>query len=43
MAGGLPVVTTRAGSNAEVVCERGLGTLVDDWDAPAFSAALAQA
>lgn len=43
MACGLPVVTTRVGGNAEVVCEPGLGTLVDYWDAPAFSAALAEA
>ncbi len=43
MACGLPVVTTRVGGNAEVVCRQGLGTLVDYWDPLAFEAALAQA
>jgi len=43
MACGLPVVTTRVGGNAQVVCEDALGTLVDWWDPAAFAKALEDA
>lgn len=43
MACGLPVVTTRVGGNAEVVCDDSLGTLIEFWDADAFGKALSDA
>ena len=43
MACGLPVVTTRVGGNAEVVCRPDLGTVVPFDDAPALAHALQQA
>jgi len=43
MACGLPVVTTRVGGNAEVVCQPDLGTVVPFDDAPALAQALQQA
>jgi teichuronic acid biosynthesis glycosyltransferase TuaC len=43
MACGLPVVTTRVGGNAEVVADPAVGTLVDFWQAEAFSAAIDEA
>lgn len=43
MACGLPVVTTRVGGNAEVVCRPELGTVVPFGDAAALQQALEQA
>jgi teichuronic acid biosynthesis glycosyltransferase TuaC len=43
MACGLPVVTTRVGGNAEVVCQPSLGIVVPFGDADALCGALAQA
>jgi glycosyltransferase involved in cell wall biosynthesis len=43
MACGLPVVTTDVGGNAEVVCDRALGTVVPFGDADALRAAIAAA
>jgi glycosyltransferase involved in cell wall biosynthesis len=43
MACGLPVVTTRVGGNAEVVCRPELGTLVPFDDAPALERAIVEA
>jgi len=43
MACGLPVVTTRVGGNAQVVCRPELGTLVDYWNPDVFLEALADA
>jgi len=43
MACGLPVITTRVGGNAEVVCDPAFGTLVDWWDPAAFARALEDA
>ncbi len=43
MACGLPVVTTRVGGNAEVVCRPELGTLVPFGDGPALGRAIADA
>lgn len=43
MACGLPVVTTRVGGNAEVVCRPELGTLVPFGDGPALCQAIADA
>jgi glycosyltransferase involved in cell wall biosynthesis len=43
MACGLPVITTRVGGNAQVVCDPALGTLVDWWDPDAFARALEEA
>jgi len=43
MACGLPVVTTRVGGNAEVVCDDRLGSLVDFFDAERFTDALGAA
>lgn len=43
MACGLPVVTTRVGGNAEVVCRPELGTLVPFGDSPALCQAIAEA
>lgn len=43
MACGLPVVATDVGGNAEVVCRPELGFIVPFGDAPALSAALAEA
>jgi glycosyltransferase involved in cell wall biosynthesis len=43
MACGLPVVTTRVGGNAEVVCRDELGTVVPFGDADALRDAIAQA
>lgn len=43
MACGLPVVTTRVGGNAEVVCRDDLGIVVPFGDAGALSAAITQA
>lgn len=40
MACGLPVISTRVGGNAEVVCSEDLGTLVEFWDPDAFIAAV---
>jgi glycosyltransferase involved in cell wall biosynthesis len=43
MACGLPVVTTRVGGNAEVVCRDDLGTVVPFGDATALREAIAAA
>lgn len=43
MACGLPVVTTRVGGNAQVVCQPNLGTLVESGDGPGLARALDQA
>ncbi len=43
MACGLPVVTTRVGGNAEVVCSPVLGTIVNFGDRAALTAALDEA
>lgn len=43
MARGLSVVTTRVGSNAEVVSEPATGALVDWWDGDAFAEAIDRA
>lgn len=43
MACGLPVVTTRVGGNAEVVCREELGEVLPFDDAPALRAALVRA
>lgn len=43
MACGLPVVTTRVGGNAEVVCDESLGEVVPFDDHPALCSALDQA
>ncbi len=43
MACGLPVVTTRVGGNAQIVCRAELGILVEYWNPIAFGEALAQA
>lgn len=43
MACGLPVITTRVGGNAEVVCSNVLGELVDWWDSERFLDALDRA
>jgi glycosyltransferase involved in cell wall biosynthesis len=43
MACGLPIVTTRVGGNAEVVCSGQLGTLVDLHDQDALTAAIVAA
>jgi len=43
MACGLPVVTTRVGGNAEVVCSPNLGTIVNFGDRAALTAALDEA
>jgi len=43
MACGLPVVTTRVGGNAQVVCDETLGTLTDWWNPAQFEAALGDA
>lgn len=43
MACGLPVVTTRVGGNAEVVCSEALGRLVAFGDSDALKAAIADA
>jgi glycosyltransferase involved in cell wall biosynthesis len=43
MACGLPVITTRVGGNAEVVCSPVLGTIVEFGDRAALTAALDEA